>query len=553
MVESLEAVTTKPFKYSYQDHEGKNQEASLEITIPYEDECLEELVTQILSQMDPMMRYLDENIGIKKSLQEFIDFENQKFKDEYAENLLEKVRNNEIDVEEIIRETERHYKDELIQFADRIGPTDDEIFAQSFHRLVHSSSLEDILNKERTYAKVIANMNTQMDKEVETLNNSQQEEMESKINQLDITTTSEDINNLLAQQYSTQNYVRKRYESELEAKRGHQKNEYRNWITSQVSELFQSSPVATPLGNRSSMFISQQPSMEESFTIHLGSQLKHMHNIRILSANVNDLCSPLHADESLNGLNMALGLYSSSLCGVVVLTPSIQAQVNKDIIKNANMSTEFHFSQIDDQLEKIEEQIRQLNLSNNSSTPSTKSLSTASTDISIASGDEGITHSIHSSASNSPVKTSAKLKTGDFFITKHSNLSQSHVIFHLISDEPINSPSEINSRHPVILGLRNILKTASRHDVTTLTIPALLRHEMSEDMTVQWCMRRAELVFKCAKGFMIESASWGGAELSTLQLLLPHDISEDLFNTLASMVPNVFRVANPKILVDNSK
>lgn len=42
---------------------------------------------------------------------------------------------------------------------------------------------------------------------------------------------------------------------------------------------------------------------------------------------------------------MALGLYSSSLCGVVVLTPSIQAQANKDIIKNANMSTEFHFNQ----------------------------------------------------------------------------------------------------------------------------------------------------------------------------------------------------------------
>ncbi|XP_058979439.1 protein C12orf4 homolog [Musca domestica] len=553
--------TTKPFIYNYKDQEGSCKNVSLDIRIPYDD-CLDELVTQVLSKMDPMMRFLDENAAIKRGLKEFIDVENQKFRDEYADELLEKVRNNDIDVEEIIRDTERHYKEELIQFADRIGPTDEDIFAQSFHRLVHSSQLEEILKKERAYAKVIASITKEMDKEVETLNNSQQEEMESKINQLDITTTPEDINNLLAQQYSTQNFVRKRYESELEAKIGHQKNEYRQWITSQVSELFQSSPVSTPLGNRSSMFISQQPSMEESFTIHLGSQLKHMHNIRILSANVNDLCSPLHADESLNGLNMALGLYSSSLCGVVVLTPSVQAQANKDIIKNANMSTEFHFNQIDDQLEKIEQQIRQLNLLNSSSTPSTKSLSTVSTDVSIGSTEGGekdvivsgvINPSVQSSASNSPVKTSAKLKTGDFFITKHSNLSQSHVIFHLISDEPINSPSEINSRHPVILGLRNILKTASRHDVTTLTIPALLRHEMSEDMTVQWCMRRAELVFKCAKGFMIESASWGGAELSTLQLLLPHDISEELFNTLASMVPNVFRVANPKILVDNSK
>lgn len=104
------------------------------------------------------------------------------------------------------------------------------------------------------------------------------------------------------------------------------------------------------------------------------------------------------------------------------------------------------FPQIDDQLEKIQTEVKNLNTQD--------------------------------AASNE--KSISKLKTGDFFITKHSNLSQSHVIFHLISDEPFNSPSEINSRHPVILGLRNILKTASKHDVTMLTIPALLRHEMSE-------------------------------------------------------------------------
>ncbi|XP_065722837.2 FERRY endosomal RAB5 effector complex subunit 3 [Drosophila suzukii] len=531
------ATRTLPFVYNYKNHEGQDCESRLDITFPFDQENLEECVTQLMapSQMDPMMRYLDENINLEKQLQEFVDTEQQKFLDDHAEKLLNQAANGELDIEVIVRDTERLYKEELLQFADRVGPSDADIFAQSFHRLVHSSSLEDILKRERTYAKVVSDMTEHMDSEVETLNNSQQQEMDSQINQLDITTTSEDINNLLAQQYTTQNFVRKRYESELEAMMGHQKNEYRDWITSQVSQMFQVSPVATPLGNRSSMFVSQQPSMEESFTIHLGSQLKHMHNIRILSANVTELCSPLHAEESLNGLNMALGLYSSSLCGVVVLTPSIQAQANKNIIKNANKSTEFHFEQIDVQLEKIEKQIK--NLSTGDSSGSSNSNSSA----------EG-------SATSSPTKKGVpRLKTGDFFITKHSNLSQTHVIFHLISDEPINSPSEINSRHPVILGLRNILKTASRHDITTLTIPALLRHEMSEDMTVQWCIRRAELVFKCAKGFMIESASWGGAELSTLQLLLPDDISESLFTTLAGMVPSVFHVANPKILVDTSK
>jgi hypothetical protein len=47
---------------------------------------------------------------------------------------------------------------------------------------------------------------------------------------------------------------------------------------------------------------------------------------------------------------------------------------------------------------------------------------------------------------------------------------------------------------------------------------------------------------------MIESSSWSGSELSTLQLLLPHDISEELFTTISSMVPSIFRVANPKFL-----
>ncbi|XP_017874738.1 PREDICTED: protein C12orf4 homolog isoform X2 [Drosophila arizonae] len=477
-------TTIVQFVYSYKDYAGKDCVAKLDITFPFEDESIDELVTQLLAQMDPMMRYLDEDINLQKELQMFIDQEHQKFFDDYSEKLINQAANEELDLEAIVRNTERLYKEELLQFADRVGPSDEDIFAQSFHRLVHSSSLEDILKRERGYAKVIADMTDHMDSEVETLKDSQQQEMDSQINQLDITTTSEDINNLLAQQYTTHNFVRKRYESELEAMMGHQKNEYRDWITSQVSQMFQVSPVSTPLGNRSSMFVSQHPSMEESFTIHLGSQLKHMHNIRILSANVTDLCSPLHVDENLNGLNMALGLYSSSLCGVVVLTPSIQAQANKSIIKNANRSTEFHFDQMDVQLEKIEKQIRALNTSDTSNTPSNGSGS-----------GSGSGNSTEGSAASSPIKQhAAKLKTGDFYITKHSNLSQSHVIFHLISDEPINSPSEINSRHPVILGLRNILKTASRHDITTLTIPALLRHEMSEDMTVPWCIRRAELV-----------------------------------------------------------
>jgi len=63
------------------------------------------------------------------------------------------------------------------------------IFVNS--RLVHSSNLEEILKRERSYAKVIAEMIHTMDREVENLSTTQQEEMDAHINQLDITTTSE--------------------------------------------------------------------------------------------------------------------------------------------------------------------------------------------------------------------------------------------------------------------------------------------------------------------------------------------------------------------------
>jgi len=46
-------------------------------------------------------------------------------------------------------------------------------------------------------------------------------------------------------------------------------------------------------------------------------------------------------------------------------------------------------------------------------------------------------------------------------------------------------------------------------------------------------MKRAELVYKCVKGFMMEVASWGGSEIKTLQVtftmnlnVTPHDFLE---------------------------
>lgn len=40
-------------------------------------------------------------------------------------------------------------------------------------------------------------------------------------------------------------------------------------------------------------------------------------------------------------------------------------------------------------------------------------------------------------------------------------------------------------------------------------------------MTIPWCQRRAELVFKCVKGFMMEMATYESSSSRTIQFLVP--------------------------------
>ena len=42
-----------------------------------------------------------------------------------------------------------------------------------------------------------------------------------------------------------------------------------------------------------------------------------------------------------------------------------------------------------------------------------------------------------------------------------------------------------------------------------------------QEMTIAWCLRRAELVFKCVKGFIMELATWNGQRSLNIQFLVP--------------------------------
>ena len=51
--------------------------------------------------------------------------------------------------------------------------------------------------------------------------------------------------------------------------------------------------------------------------------------------------------------------------------------------------------------------------------------------------------------------SNSSLRNGDFYVTRHSNLCEIHVLFHMVADMDSVMSSSINSRHPVVMGLRN--------------------------------------------------------------------------------------------------
>ena len=145
-------------------------------------------------------------------------------------------------------------------------------------------------------------------------------------------------------------------------------------------------------------------------------------------------------------------------------------------------------------------------------------------------------------AKKTAVIDSRTLHEGDTYITRHSNLSEVHAIFHLVTGDDVAS-IDLPSRHSVIAGLRNVLHLAFQYDIYVLSVPLLLVNQIQPDMTVAWCVRRAEMVLKCFKGFMLENSHLASNYPRTIQFLVPSEISREMFEQFSAMIPAVFRVS----------
>uniref|UniRef100_A0A4W6DCA3 FERRY endosomal RAB5 effector complex subunit 3 n=1 Tax=Lates calcarifer TaxID=8187 RepID=A0A4W6DCA3_LATCA len=452
---------------------------------------------------------------LKTSLSNFIENETILDFDREAELALQRLTTGDVDVNQLTNAWTRSYVETTLEHARPEEPSWDEDFADVYHELIHSPASDTLLNLEHNYFVSISELISERDMEIKKLQERQAAEMDKVMHELGNTLSDQDVNTVASQHFDAQQVLENKWASELKQVTGIQKQEYQEWViklhqdlqksnnSSKINEEIKVQPnQLSELADSGARMFEEQPQLEESFTIHLGAQLKTMHNLRLVRADVLDFCKHRRHGSSgakLRRLQTALSLYSSSLCGLVLLVDNrvnSYSGIKRDFATVAKECTDFHFPCLEEQLEEVQQ-----------------------------------------------VVLYARTLGCEFYISRHSNLSEVHVVFHLCVDDNVRS-GNITARDPAIMGLRNILKVCCTHDITTVTVPLLLVHDMSEEMTIPWCLKRAELVFKCVKGFMMEMASWDGGISRTVQFLVPKSISEEMFYQLSNMLPQIFRVSS---------
>ncbi|XP_069619530.1 ferry endosomal RAB5 effector complex subunit 3 [Ranitomeya imitator] len=478
---------------------------------------------------------------LKKCLTRFVEEETIKDFDREAEQALQAVSSGQVDAGALANAWMKSYKETTLEHARPEEPNRDEDFADIYHDLIHSPASETLLNLEHNYFVSISELLGERDVELKKLRERQGSEMNKVMQELGKSLSDHDVNSVAAQHFESQQILENKWSTELKQLSTIQKLEYQEWViklhqdlknpnNSFISDEIKVQPNRFQESTGHPLY-EEREQMEESFTIHLGAQLKTMHNLRLLRADMLDFCRHKRNHRSgvkLHRLQTALSLYSGSLCGLVLLVDNrinSYSGVKRDFATVCQECTDFHFPQLEEQLDVVQQVVLYARAQRSQKAKHQQEATNGSDKVKPAERNQ------------------CNLLPGEFYVTRHSNLSETHVVFHLCVDDNVRS-GNITARDPAIMGLRNILKVCCTHDVTTINIPLLLVHEMSEEMTIPWCLKRAELVFKCVKGFMMEMVSWDGGVSRTVQFLVPQNISEEMFYQLSNMLPQIFRVSS---------
>eukprot|EP00042_Codosiga_hollandica_P037908 m.303532 g.303532 ORF g.303532 m.303532 type:complete len:518 (-) comp55250_c0_seq9:315-1868(-) len=106
--------------------------------------------------------------------------------------------------------------------------------------------------------------------------------------------------------------------------------------------------------------VEEPVSLEESFTVHLGTQMKRSQNMRLLSGSEVTLCRyDKHEPQQAHALHImnAISLYSQRLSALVILVDGCLGRLQgmeADFARVCEQTTDFHFADFQTQLRNIQ-------------------------------------------------------------------------------------------------------------------------------------------------------------------------------------------------------
>ena len=410
----------------------------------------------------------------------------------------------------------------------------EEEFGQVCHKLYHSPMLPAMRAEENKAALELRDLVKRRNEEIKKIQEHHVMAMEGYINNgVNVDTTA--VNDLAASQIEQRQNCEVKWASEISHLLEKQRKEFYSWVMQTYEDSLGGTEYCSTVPSTNSYFpepLNSDPKLEESFSICIGSQLKITHSMRLFVDSVWNLCSG--HPQAPERLQTALSLYTNSLSGLILLVDNklnLYSGNTRKLSKICEVSPEFHFPPFDQQLTTIHHKLMNPDVTR-------RRLPTNCL--------------IDDTVPNSVVKEDKSsgdliLPTGTCYITRHSNLKQVHTVFHLVSTTH-EVQKDINSRDPLLSGLKSALRIAFENRVNNLVIPLFLTHCLESNMDYAWCIKRAEIVFKCVKGFMVEIGSAGLSTSKTFQFILPETISQKTFQGVSSLLPSIFRIPCPVVL-----
>ncbi|XP_019855488.1 PREDICTED: protein C12orf4 homolog [Amphimedon queenslandica] len=589
------------FSFDYKSR-GESKQLKASLPIPYEGNIRETAARLMTINEIPSHLFEEELVS---ALGAFISEETRKWRDRIGDDaILKAFEGGTIDKQ--VNEWVSRYTHNHAHFT-TLKKVPDDPFPSIYLQLVHSPALTTLLQLEHTYSLSMNDISSAARNAVTNMHKKHDKELENMLQKTDT-----DVNKLMRQHVFEKKELEDKWMLEINEQQNVQKREYRDWLSRLHEELYEEttttggggggkkqksrkkSALAELQSNQQPMMIEdvQLPNerMEESFTIYLGAQQKSSHSLRLICSNIISYCTdsrdPAAASADIAGsmrlnprrIETAVSLYSTELTALILNTDREINTISglKEVFADCcRLSTDFHFPSIDEQLLTVQgfaTEIKETREtmkgekvggdSTDTTSPNKINFESSLSNMSLSPDRSSANSSLLGSLSNpglSPKSVSSletdegvTLEPGDFYITRHSNLSQVHVICHLVSDDKAILNPSLNTRHPIMLGLRNILRTLARNRIHKVIIPLLLTDQMKPDMTINWCLKRAELVFKSVKGFLLESTTWQSDQTWTVQFLLPEGISDDGFEQISDLLSKTYRTSISRSLSGNT-